>query len=49
VTIFALMPDGSLLLSPLAAPPAGTSEGLKLSEQECRSANYPRVRDMTAR
>ena len=30
VTIFALLPDGSLLLRPLAAPPAGTSEGLKL-------------------
>jgi hypothetical protein len=26
VTIFALLPDGSLLLRPLAAPPAGTSE-----------------------
>jgi len=30
VTIFALLPDGSLLLRPLAAPPAGASEGLKL-------------------
>ena len=29
-TIFALLPDGSLLLRPLAAPPAGTREGLKL-------------------
>jgi len=29
-TIFALLPDGSLLLRPLAAPPAGTSAGLKL-------------------
>ena len=30
VTLFALLPDGSLLLPPLAAPPAGTSAGLKL-------------------
>jgi hypothetical protein len=30
VTIFALLPDGSQLLRPLAAPPTGTSEGLKL-------------------
>jgi hypothetical protein len=30
VTIFALLPDGSLLFRPLAAPPAGTSAGLKL-------------------
>ncbi len=30
VTIFALLPDGSLLLRPLATPPAGTSAGLKL-------------------
>jgi hypothetical protein len=30
VTLFALLPDGSLLLRPLAAPPAGTSAGLKL-------------------
>jgi hypothetical protein len=30
VTIFALLPDGSLLLRPLAAPPAGTTAGLKL-------------------
>ena len=30
VTIFALLPDGSLLLRPLTAPPAGSSEGLKL-------------------
>jgi hypothetical protein len=29
-TIFALLPDGSLLLRPLAAPPAGTHAGLKL-------------------
>lgn len=29
-TIFALLPDGSLLLTPLTAPPAGTSAGLKL-------------------
>jgi hypothetical protein len=29
-TIFALLPDGSLLLSPLPAPPAGTKAGLKL-------------------
>jgi hypothetical protein len=29
-TIFALLPDGSLLLRPLAAPPAGTREGLTL-------------------
>jgi hypothetical protein len=29
-TIFALLPDGSLLLRPLAAPPAGTRAGLKL-------------------
>jgi hypothetical protein len=30
LTIFALLPDGSMLLRPLATPPAGTSEGLKL-------------------
>jgi len=30
VTIFALLPDGSLLFRPLAAPPAGTSAGLKI-------------------
>jgi hypothetical protein len=30
VTIFALVPDGSLLLRPLAVPPAGTKAGLKL-------------------
>jgi hypothetical protein len=30
VTIFALLPDGSLLLSPLIVPPAGTTAGLKL-------------------
>jgi hypothetical protein len=30
VTIFALLPDGSLLLRPLTAPPPGTSAGLKL-------------------
>src|SRR6516162_9791221 len=30
VTIFALLPDGSLLLSPLATPPVGTAAGLKL-------------------
>jgi hypothetical protein len=30
VTIFALLPDGSLLLRPLAAPPAGSKAGLKL-------------------
>ena len=30
LTIFALLPDGSLLLRPLAAPPAGTKAGLKL-------------------
>src|SRR5712692_9036102 len=30
VTIFALMADGSLLLRPLAVPPAGTKAGLKL-------------------
>jgi hypothetical protein len=29
-TLFALLPDGSLLLCPLAAPPSGTSAGLKL-------------------
>ena len=29
-TIFALLPDGSLLLRPLATPPAGTKAGLKL-------------------
>jgi hypothetical protein len=29
-TIFALLPDGSLLLRPLDAAPAGTSAGLKL-------------------
>jgi hypothetical protein len=29
-TIFALLPDGSLLLRPLAAPPVGTGAGLKL-------------------
>ena len=29
-TVFALLPDGSLLLRALATPPAGTSEGLKL-------------------
>jgi hyaluronidase-like protein HylP len=29
-TIFALLADGSLLLRPLAAPPAGTRAGLKL-------------------
>jgi hypothetical protein len=30
VRIFALLPDGSLLLRPLAAPPAGSKAGLKL-------------------
>ncbi|MBV8436674.1 MAG: hypothetical protein JOY95_04085 [Silvibacterium sp.] len=30
VTLFALLPDGSLLLRPLAAPPRGTGAGLKL-------------------
>ena len=30
VTIFALLADGSLLLRPLASPPAGTDAGLKL-------------------
>ena len=30
MTIFALLSDGSLLLRPLAAPPAGTEAGLKL-------------------
>jgi hypothetical protein len=30
VTIFALLPDGSVLLRPLAAPPSGTKAGLKL-------------------
>ena len=30
VTVFALLADGSLLLRPLAAPPAGTKAGLKL-------------------
>jgi Hyaluronidase protein (HylP) len=30
VTIFALLPDGSLLLRPLDAPPTGTRAGLKL-------------------
>lgn len=30
VTIFALLPDGSLLLRALSAPPAGTKAGLKL-------------------
>jgi hypothetical protein len=30
VTLFALLADGSLLLPPLAAPPAGTEAGLKL-------------------
>ena len=30
VTIFALLPDGSLLLRPLAVPPTGTKAGLKL-------------------
>jgi hypothetical protein len=29
-TVFALLPDGSLLLRPLATPPAGTSAGLKI-------------------
>jgi hypothetical protein len=29
-TIFALLPDGSLLFCPLAVPPAGTKAGLKL-------------------
>jgi hypothetical protein len=29
-TIFALLPDGSLPLRPLAAPRAGTKAGLKL-------------------
>ena len=29
-TIFALLPDGSLLLSPLPTPPTGTKAGLKL-------------------
>jgi hypothetical protein len=29
-TLFALLPDGSLLLRPLAAPPSGTSAGLTL-------------------
>jgi hypothetical protein len=36
VTIFALLPDGSLLLRPLAAPPAGSSEGLKLCNAAMR-------------
>jgi hypothetical protein len=30
VTIFALLPDGTLLLRPLDVPPAGTQAGLKL-------------------
>ena len=30
VTMFALLPDGSLLLRPLPAPPLGTDAGLKL-------------------
>jgi hypothetical protein len=30
VTIFALLPDGSLLLSPIATPPVGSAAGLKL-------------------
>ncbi|MGH6836726.1 MAG: hypothetical protein ACREC9_14575 [Methylocella sp.] len=30
VTLFALLPDGSLLFRPLAAPPAGTEAGLTL-------------------
>lgn len=30
VTIFALLPDGSLLLRSLTAPPTGTKAGLKL-------------------
>ena len=30
VTIFALLPDGSLLLRPLETPPAGTAAGIKL-------------------
>jgi hypothetical protein len=30
VTLFALLPDGSLLLPPLAAPPSGADAGLKL-------------------
>jgi hypothetical protein len=30
VTIFALLADGSLLLRPPAAPPDGTTAGLKL-------------------
>ena len=30
VTVFALLSDGSLLLRPLATPPAGTKAGLKL-------------------
>ena len=30
VTLFALLPDGSLLLPPLAATPPGTAAGLKL-------------------
>ena len=30
VTLFALLPDGSLLLPPLAAAPPGTAAGLKL-------------------
>ena len=30
VTLFALLPDGSLLLRPLATPPPGTDAGLKL-------------------
>ncbi|MBV9355917.1 MAG: hypothetical protein JO023_10360 [Chloroflexi bacterium] len=30
LTVFALLPDGSLVLRPLAAPPAGTGAGLKL-------------------
>jgi hypothetical protein len=30
MTIFALLSDGSLLLRPLAVPPAGTEAGLKL-------------------
>jgi hypothetical protein len=30
LSLFALLPDGSLLLPPLAVPPAGTGAGLKL-------------------
>src|SRR5215831_7707415 len=45
VTICALLPDGSLLLRPLAAPPPGTDAGLKL----CNVSGTLGVVDSTGR